>query len=104
MSDLSERLHSLGVSVGTRNLAAPKPRDQEEHPIEGVLPGDWWQTPQGDIFFTETRYKAEFKVGSVPLKPSSSFEIIAAYAQEPKITELDLEQFAFIDTETTGLA
>ena len=104
MSDLSERLHSLGVRVGTRNLAAPKPRDQEEHPIEGVLPGDWWQTPQGDIFFTETRYKAEFKVGSVPLKPSSSFEIIAAYAQEPKITELDLEQFAFIDTETTGLA
>lgn len=104
MPNLSERLKSLGVSVGTRNLPAPKPRAREDHPIESVLPGNWWHTHQGDIFFTETKYKADFKVGSVSLKPSASFKIIASYAREPKITELDIEQFAFIDTETTGLA
>jgi len=104
MSDLSDRLRSLGVKVGTQNLPAPKYQTREEHPIDGVLPGNWWHTPRGDIFFTETRFKADFQVGSVPLKPCSPLEIIAAYTCEPKITELNLDQFAFIDTETTGLA
>jgi len=104
MPSLSEKLQSLGVKIGTQNLPPQKPQLRFDHPIESVLPGDWWTTPHGNVFYVETRYPKDFRVGKVELKPSSSFEIIASWAQEPKLSELNLEQYAFIDTETTSLS
>jgi uncharacterized protein YprB with RNaseH-like and TPR domain len=103
MPSISDRLKSLGVSVGTQNLKSPKPGLDEEYPIEKVLAGDFRHTLLGDTFVVETNYKADFLQGTIKLKPSASLEVIAAYARAPEIAELDIEKFAFMDTETTGL-
>jgi uncharacterized protein len=104
MASLSDRLKSLGVNGGMKNIPPLKPRKNSPHPIERVISGDWWPTAQGDIFYVETRYQADFKVGTVPIKLAAPLKMIAAYARDPQITDLTLEQFAFLDTETTGLA
>jgi uncharacterized protein YprB with RNaseH-like and TPR domain len=103
MPSISDHFKSLGVTVGTQNIKSPKPRRDEGYPIDKVLAGDFWQTPSGEIFVVETNYKADFLRGSIKLKPSSSLEMIAAYARAPQINSLDIEQLAFMDTETTGL-
>ncbi len=103
MPSISDRLKSLGVSVGTQNIKPPKPRTGGEFSIDKVLAGDFWHTSSGDIFVVETNYKADFLRGTINLKPSSSLDLIAAYAGAPHIANLDIEQFAFMDTETTGL-
>lgn len=104
MSSLSERLQALGVKIGTANLPKPKEREKNPFPISSVLPGDLWQTRYGDVFVVETRYKADFQVGKVKLSPISALDMVAAWAKEPSLNECSLEQFIFIDTETTGLA
>ncbi|MBE9525223.1 MAG: ribonuclease H-like domain-containing protein, partial [Chloroflexi bacterium] len=104
MSSISDQLKALGVNLGTHQIAKSKNSVKEDHPIESVLPGKWQTTPNGDSFVVETRYQEAFHAGIVPLKGSASFEIIAAWAGEPNLANLDLEQFAFIDTETTGLS
>ena len=72
MPSISDRLKSLGVSVGTQNIKPPKPRTDGEFSIDKVLAGDFWHTPAGEIFVVETNYKADFLRGSINLKPSSS--------------------------------
>jgi uncharacterized protein YprB with RNaseH-like and TPR domain len=104
MSSLSDRLRALGVKVGTKNLQPSKPRLQLDHPIDSVLPGNWYPTPQGEVFTVETRYRKDFRVGNIELKPSSTLKIVAAWAREPQLLNFNLDQFAFIDTETTGLS
>ena len=103
MPSISDRLKSLGVSVGTQNIKPPKPRTDGEFSIDKVLAGNFWHTSAGEIFVVETNYKADFLRGSINLKPCSSLDMIAAYAGAPHIANLDIEQFAFMDTETTGL-
>jgi len=103
MPSISDRLKSLSVSIGTQNIKPPKPRTDGEFSIDNVLAGDFWHTSAGEIFVVETNYKADFLRGSINLKPSSSLDMIAAYARAPHIANLDIEQFAFMDTETTGL-
>jgi uncharacterized protein YprB with RNaseH-like and TPR domain len=104
MLSLSDQLKALGVKVGTQNLPPPKPPVREDFSITNVLPGDWWHTPEGDTFTVETRHKANTLIGIEGLKISAPMDIIAAWAHEPRILDLNLDQYAFIDTETTGLA
>jgi uncharacterized protein YprB with RNaseH-like and TPR domain len=104
MSSLSDRLKSLGVSVGPGHLKPQLPPPEEQYPIEQVLAGDFWNTPSGDVFVVETNYNADFLRGSIKLKPSAPLAMIAAYARAPQIADLTIEEFAFLDTETTGLS
>jgi uncharacterized protein YprB with RNaseH-like and TPR domain len=103
MPSLSDRLKSLGVVVGTQHLPTNKAPASEQYSIEQVLAGDFWQTSAGEVFVVETNYNADFLRGAVKLKATAPLDTIAAYVQAPQITEFDIEQFAFIDTETTGL-
>ena len=104
MSSLSEQLKALGVEVGTSNLPVQSKGNENEFPISSVLSGDWWHTPHGDNFYVETMYKSDFQVGNVKISPLESLDVIAAWAREPELKETSLEDFVFIDTETTGLA
>ena len=104
MPSLADKLKSLGVDLGINDLATKKTPRRDNYPIERVLAGEWQSTPQGETFVVEARYQADFQQGSVPLRGDAPLEIIAAWAKEPELANLDLEQFVFIDTETTGLA
>lgn len=104
MPSFSDKLQSLGVKVGTKNLTTPKPKPPADHPIDTVLAGDWWHTRHGDIFYVETRYPSDFRVGCCEINPSFPLDIISTWAREPTISTLNLEKFAYIDIETTGLS
>ncbi len=103
MNSLSDKLRALGVQVGAENIPTPAQKINLNR-LEDVLPGKWQETPHGDAFVVEKRYPANFLQGNIPLRPTASLDVIAAWAKTPRLPGLPLERFAFIDTETTGLS
>jgi uncharacterized protein YprB with RNaseH-like and TPR domain len=101
-TSLSEKLKSLGVRVGARDLPPPRPRDP--YPIERVVPGRFQETPRGQVFVSEQRYPLEHRHGHTTLQITAPLRVIAEWAREPRLADVDLDTFAFLDTETTGLA
>ena len=103
MPSLADRLQSLGIKVGTSNLTNLQSHSKLNHPIDRVIPGEWWKTNNGDVFIVETCYDADFRIGQVSLKNQSSLEVISEWAGSSRLAGLSKEQFAFLDVETTGL-
>jgi uncharacterized protein YprB with RNaseH-like and TPR domain len=102
MTSLADKLKSLGVKVGARNLPSPQPRYPPS--LESVLGGRPLDTPFGEAFIVEARYPSEQqkslntpRVGAVP-------PALATWAEDDRLSHLPLHSFAFLDTETTGLA
>jgi uncharacterized protein YprB with RNaseH-like and TPR domain len=102
MPSLSERLKSLGVKVGAQDLPAPRPR--ASWPIEDVVPGRFQDTPGGSTYLVEAAYPLEYLHGYTRLGLQLQPNIIAAWAGNPTIAANDPSSFAFLDTETSGLA
>jgi uncharacterized protein YprB with RNaseH-like and TPR domain len=99
---LSDRLKSLGVQLGARDLPPPRPRLR--YPIEQVLSGIFRTTASGDVFVVETDYAPDYRHGSCSLQISAPLDAVARWARDPRVARLDGAGFAFLDTETTGLA
>lgn len=102
MSSLSDRLKNLGVQLGANNI--PPPRKSSSFPIESVVEGRLIETPFGQAFVVEGRYPFGHDQGNSKLDLSASLHTVAAWAGEPRLLDLDLESFIFLDTETSGLA
>ena len=103
VASLSDKLKSLGVQVGARNLTPPVPKTAD-YPIEQIVPGELWPTDYGQTFVVEKWYEAEHRHGRVGLRPTTSLQPIASWAKAEQLAACPLDKFAFIDTETTGLA
>ncbi len=104
MPSLSDKLKSLGVNVGARNLPQPPKRVTQVHPIEQVVAGQFQSTDLGSVFVTEQPYDMGYRHGRVGLWPEASLQMMAVWAKEARLTEIELAEFAFLDTETSGLA
>jgi uncharacterized protein YprB with RNaseH-like and TPR domain len=102
MDSLSEKLKALGVKRGVGDLPPPRPRNP--YPIQQVVPGQYQATPQGEVYPVEERYPLQHRQGSVSLDITASLGVIAEWAREPRLAGADPRAFAFLDTETTGLA
>lgn len=102
MPSLSDKLKSLGVKVGVQDLPKPPPRNP--YSIAQVIPGRFEDTPFGEIFIAESIYSQDYHHGAYSLKISSSLATIAAWAGESRIGECEVNSFAYLDTETTGLS
>lgn len=102
MPSLADKLKSLGVQIGTSRLLAPQPDDR--YPIDSVLPGEVFPTPLGETFVHEERFAADYHHGHSPIRLNGSLEIMSAWAADPRLRNLPIESFAFLDTETSGLA
>ena len=102
MSSLSDKLRSLGVKVGTADL--PKIASEARHEIDSVVSGTYRPTPAGETFVVEQTFDAGYRHGLASIRPEVPFEALAAWAREPRFCELPLEAYAFLDTETSGLA
>jgi hypothetical protein len=102
MNSLAEKLKALGVKVGAQDLPPPRPRDP--YAIQQVVPGAFRPTPFGEIFQVERQYPLGYRQGAVGLEGAAPLRIIAEWAREPQLTHLESDGFAFLDTETTGLA
>jgi uncharacterized protein YprB with RNaseH-like and TPR domain len=102
MPTLADRLRSLGVQKGAESLPAPRPRST--FPIEDVVPGRFLDNTGGTTFLTENIYDSSYKHGQVGLQFHTPLQMIAEWAGSTEITQNGLQDFAFLDTETSGLA
>ena len=101
MPSLSDRLKALGVKVGTDDLPAPRPVDRYE--INSVVAGTYHPTPLGDVFVAEQGFTREYRHGHSPITPIS-FPLLAQWTGDARLAELPVERYAFLDTETSGMA
>ncbi len=102
MGSLSDKLKSLGVKVGARDLPPPRPRSP--YSIQQVVSGRFQETPYGEVFLVEKRYPLDHRQGRTTLRITASLQVIAEWARVPQLARIKQDAFAFLDTETTGLA
>lgn len=101
-SPLSDRLKALGVKVGTQEI--PQPPRQVKFTIESVVPGRFVDTPQGQAYVVDLYYPVDYHHGRQKLFPSIPFYNLARWAGNSELGSLPPQAFAFLDTETSGLA
>jgi len=99
---LTDKLKLLGVKTGLTDLTASKPKSL--YGIDSVVAGACCSTPLGDVFFTEQVYLSDHHHGVAPILCSSPRSLISQWANDPRLAEIPLSRFAFLDTETSGLA
>lgn len=102
MQTLSERLKSLGVQVGARDL--PPRQARNSRAIEQVVPGRFYPTRQGEAFVVETAFPPEYRHGDTALGLTASLGMMSEWAKEPRLRDCDPGRLVFLDIETTGLS
>src|SRR5215208_1824689 len=100
-TSLTDKLRSLGVGKGSE-LAPPKPKSP--YGIDSVVAGAFLPTRRGDVFIVEQSYTPDYRHGISPIVCSLPLSLISQWANDPRLTEIPLSRFAFLDTETSGLA
>jgi uncharacterized protein YprB with RNaseH-like and TPR domain len=103
-SSLADKLTSLGVRTGTADLHLAKQKPKTDAPIQLVVEGRFISTRQGDTFVSEQTYSSDYRHGITPLRTSVPLLTFAQWARDARLADLPLESFAFLDTETSGLA
>ena len=98
---VQEKLNLL-VKKGTGHLPPPQPKSH--YGIDSVVSGAFCSTLLGDVFFTEQVYLSDYRHGISPIVCSLPLSLISQWANDPRLTEIPLSRFAFLDTETSGLA
>ena len=98
---ISEKLKALGIK-GAKDLAPPKPKPR--YGIDSVLEGSFHLTPLGEVFVVDQAYLPEYRHGSSPLLSTLPLSLISQWANDPRLATMPLSRFAFLDTETSGLA
>ncbi len=101
MPSLADKLKSLGVQVGTANIIPPK---ADHHPIESVVAGSFLNTPRGEAFVAEQIFSEDYLHGKVSPLSDFPLALISQWAKDVRIAELPINKFAFLDTETSGMA
>jgi len=99
---LSKQLKNLGVELGKAKSSSKPKRDH--HPIETVVPGRFREVIYGQVFCHEELYNRVHTHGDKPLSPSVPIRTLCQWANADQLTRADLDDFIFLDTETSGLA
>jgi len=103
MPSLADKLKSLGVKVGTSHLAS-RPPEIVSHTIDSVVAGSFLSTPRGEAFVAEQIFEKDYLHGKVSHLSSFPLSLISEWANDPRISNLPISKFAFLDTETSGMA
>ncbi len=103
-TDLGERLRRLGVHRGTGQIKSRSQR--RKHTIEALLPGEVVDTDYGSFFLHREIHPLDYRHGHHALADllAHSPQSQALLAQDERLTGVDFQRLAFVDTETTGLA
>lgn len=103
MPSLADKLKSLGVKTGAAGILPPaKPAARTS--LEETLEGRWLPTRRGEVFVVEQIYETEYRHGHSPIRVQAPLATLAAWARDENLHQLDISQFAFLDTETSGLS
>jgi uncharacterized protein YprB with RNaseH-like and TPR domain len=101
MPSLADKLKSLGVKTGTSHLSPPKPAS---HTIDSVVAGSFRATPRGEAFVSEQVFAEDYLHGKTSHLSTFPLSLISQWANDPRIADLPIHKFAFLDTETSGMA
>lgn len=104
MSELSDKLKSLGVKVGAKEIKPPAKPEEAPGALDAILGGETRQTPLGETYIVEARYPYGQAHGRARLSLQAPRRVLAEWAREPRLADLAPEDFVFLDTETTGLS
>jgi uncharacterized protein YprB with RNaseH-like and TPR domain len=94
----------LGVELTEHQSKQQTKQPQPQHSVERVVPGRLVETPHGAAFVVEGTYPVDLRHGCATLQVDVPLNVVAEWAQEPRLVEVGRETFAFLDAETTGLA
>jgi uncharacterized protein len=103
-SSLADKLKSLGVKTGANGLRPVRTDQIKINPIQSVMDGQFLTTRRGETFLFEQAFSSDYQHGNTPLRASAPMLTIAQWMRESHLADLSLESFAFLDTETSGLA
>ena len=92
----------MGVKQGMADL--PKDESAEQFTIDKVVSGTYRPAHSGETFVAVQTFGEDYRHGQVAIRPDAPLDVLAAWAREPRFLELSLESYAFLDTETSGLA
>ena len=99
---ITDKLKSLGLKKGTFDI--PSSRQKTGPSIQDVLSGEFVSTRRGETFIHEEIYDADYRHGWAPLETDAPLTLMANWAKDSRLLEMPLEAFAFLDTETSGMA
>ena len=103
MPSLSDKLKSLGVQVGTEKVVQ-QPPSKPAHALEQAVSGQFSETPHGRVFTVEEQYPSNHILGQIPIFGSAPLAMLAEWAKAPHAAEMSPGDFAFLDTEASGLS
>jgi uncharacterized protein YprB with RNaseH-like and TPR domain len=102
MPTLTERLKSLGVKIGTKELQPP--HERKSFPVEEIVPGRYIDIGNSVAYLIEDDFPTSYIHGQVGLQVTTKPLTIAEWAGDIKIADRNPETIVFLDTETSGLA
>lgn len=68
------------------------------------MEGEYQTTQQGQTFVVTQTFPEDYRHGHASILPNVPLEAIALWANEPRFLKLPIGSYAFLDTETSGLA
>jgi len=102
MPGISDRLKSLGVKVGGKEIKPPG--DHVRFPIDLVLEGRIIDTIYGQTYLREQVFHLDHRHGYRKLELTPSIHRLGPLIGNLDIASLDPTSILFLDTETSGLA
>lgn len=102
MPTLTERLKSMGVKLGTKEI--PPPTREKSYPVEEISAGRFLEKGNSMTYLMEEDFPTGYIHGQVELQIANPPKTIAQWAGNLKIAEQNPESYVFLDTETSGLA
>lgn len=103
MDSFSDKLKSLGVQVGPKNLVSNE-AISHSFPIQKVISGREDTTVFGNTFILEKHTSSEDRQGRVHFQLRPDFSTLAAWRKYPGLIDIPLNRILFLDTETSGLS
>ncbi|NCP86864.1 MAG: hypothetical protein CO094_04260 [Anaerolineae bacterium CG_4_9_14_3_um_filter_57_17] len=87
------------------DLPSPPVKPARARPaLEQNLPGAWEDNRRGAAFVARQTFSAQYQHGVEPITPDTPLQTLAAWARDERLGGLSPSQFAFLDTETSGLS
>ncbi len=101
---LSDKLKSLGVQLGAQNLPEPAPPKKLGLPIQDVIEGCEDENQFGSTFIVEQDYPLDYVHGEDMLCREIDAGFLNEWCHIQERDNLHLNDYIFLDTETSGLA
>jgi uncharacterized protein YprB with RNaseH-like and TPR domain len=109
MPSLADKLKALGVKTGytlptpSFDAAQDKPKP-ESRSINSVVAGSFFSSPLGETFVADQTYDSTYLHGNTSPYSDFPLSIISQWARDPRINQLPITKYAFLDTETSGVS